>query len=69
MPKPGKTVVPFGKFKGRTIDQVASTDDGLKYLDWMVGLDDLREPFKTDLTTYLAKPSVSQELDRILGDR
>lgn len=33
----GKTVVPLGKYKGQTIDDVATTDDGLRYLDWLRG--------------------------------
>jgi hypothetical protein len=32
-----ETVVPFGKHSGETIDQIASGDRGLLYLDWLNG--------------------------------
>jgi exodeoxyribonuclease X len=60
-------VIRFGKHKGKTIDQIAKTDAGLRYLDWMVGLPDLREDTKAALEEYLKRPSVSREIDRILG--
>ena len=32
----GNTVMPCGKYKGKTLDEIARTDDGLLYLDCAV---------------------------------
>ena len=32
----GETIIPFGKFKGKTFDEVAQTRDGLRWIDWAV---------------------------------
>ena len=32
-PEPGDFVLAFGKYHGRTLDQIANTDRGLLYLD------------------------------------
>lgn len=60
--------MPFGKHKGQTLDGVASTDEGLQYLDWLRGEREGRE-FKSEfdraLETYLGDPSIAEELGRI----
>jgi hypothetical protein len=33
--------LPFGNYRGQTLDEVAATDEGLRYLDWLVGWDGL----------------------------
>ena len=35
----GGFVLGFGKYRGRSVEQVAGTDDGLRYLDYVVGQD------------------------------
>ena len=59
------TVMPFGKHKGRTIDAIASNDDGLRYLDWLTGE---RQGQTTQLdialAVYLRDPSIQKELGR-----
>jgi hypothetical protein len=30
-------VLTIGKYKGKTLDEIATTDDGLVYLDWLLG--------------------------------
>ena len=64
----GDVVLPFGKFKGQTIDKVAETDEGLRYLDWMRGLGDLRPPHREALDAYLNDPAISEDLAKIVGD-
>lgn len=65
-----ETVIPFGKHKGRTLDDVASSTAGLLYLDKQRGRDWVREnhpDLMQALDTYLSEPGVSRELDRALG--
>lgn len=33
----GKTELLFGVYRGQTIDEIAKTDRGLLYLDWLFG--------------------------------
>lgn len=33
----GSFVMPFGKYAGQTLDDIASTNSGLLYLDWAAG--------------------------------
>lgn len=62
--------VPFGKFKGQSIDKVASTSRGLMYLDWMMSLKDLREgPFKDALNTYMRDEGIQKEVQQAMQDR
>ena len=42
-------ILPFGKYKGQRAGDV----DDVGYLDWMLSLDNLREPFKTQLKEHL----------------
>lgn len=59
-----KTVMQFGKYKGKTFDEVP-----LSYLDWMSGECDLRDPeFRRALTEYLNHPTIAGELERELED-
>lgn len=64
------TVIPFGKHKGRTFDDLASTNGGLIYLDKQRGREWVRETHPDlahALDAYLSEPAVSRELDRALG--
>jgi uncharacterized protein (DUF3820 family) len=65
---PGKYVMPLGKYGGRTLDEIAATDEGLRYLDWLIGQEWLREPLKANLKAYLALPAIARDLDRITED-
>ncbi len=64
------TVLPFGKFKGKTIDHVAEDDSGLSYLEW---LRDQRNGKATDfdvaLNTYLADPTIQRECENANANR
>ena len=60
-----KFVMPFGKYKGRTLDGIASDDEGLRYLDWLrderKGVNEVDEA----LVAYLDDPTIQKELERI----
>jgi uncharacterized protein (DUF3820 family) len=66
--KAGRYVLPFGKYRGRTLDDIASTDEGLQYLDWLIGQPWISGLLEGKLLTYLADPAIRRELDRILED-
>jgi uncharacterized protein (DUF3820 family) len=57
-------VMPFGKHKGRTLEQIASDDEGLQYLDWLFG-ERGDGGFQLDraLVAYLEDPSIQKELE------
>jgi hypothetical protein len=58
----------FGKHKGSTIARVGSSDEGLKYLDWLVGQAWVVNGLKSALEAYLAHPSISRLLDAAIDD-
>lgn len=59
-------VMPFGQYKGRTLDSLASDDSGLKYLDYVLGSFDLWGRTKDAIKTYLSDPSIQKELKAAL---
>lgn len=64
------TVVPFGKHKGRTLNDVASSTAGLLYLDKQRAREWVRDThpeFSQALEAYLSEPGVSREIDRAVG--
>jgi hypothetical protein len=67
-PPPGDFVMRFGQHRGKTLDQIAHTDEGLKYLDWLAGLPDA--PWKRGAIQrareYLADPAIAAELKELL---
>ena len=61
-------VMPFGKYKGLTLDQIATSDEGLLYLDWCVGkFDD--GYVKRIIQEYLSDSLIQKELDALLDDK
>ena len=57
-------VMPFGKYKSSTLDSIASTDEGLLYLDYMRG--ELSDgPALRAISVYLDDPSIKRELEGI----
>ncbi|HYG67727.1 MAG TPA: hypothetical protein VD838_08715 [Anaeromyxobacteraceae bacterium] len=62
-------VLRFGKYKGQTIDEIASTDPGLRYLDWMRG--NLRLDFHTAnaVCSYLDDETIARELAALVKGR
>lgn len=57
-------IMPFGDYKGSTLDSIASSDEGLLYLDWMRD-NNITEPLKTPLNIYLDDPSIQKELEKL----
>lgn len=58
-------VMPFGKYKGRTLDEIAKSDEGLRYLDWADG--EWENP-PEQILTYCADPSIAAEIERMLEE-
>lgn len=58
--------MPFGKYKGQTLDDIAQEGRGLRYLDWLRGVRS-EEGKNTDvdkaLAAYLGDPSIQKELE------
>lgn len=62
-------VITVGKNKGRTIDGVASTDRGLRYLDWLRGVRSeagMVQKLDEALDVYLNDGTIQSELKAIL---
>ncbi len=60
--------MPFGKHKGKLIDEIATTDSGLKYIAWLQEQrfsDGKRELLDLAMTIYLADKTIAAELKRI----
>jgi uncharacterized protein (DUF3820 family) len=60
-----KYKLPFGKFKGREIDDIATTDNGLKYLDWLYG-EVGTGVVKNMLKIYLENETIAKQLKEII---
>lgn len=59
-------IIPFGKYKGKTLDQIASSDEGLKYLDWLMGQTNLFGEFKESINIYMSDEIIKNELTKLL---
>ena len=60
--------MPFGKHKGKTLDSIAETDEGLKYLDRLLGdmqHNNSKLPVVDELKAYLTDPAIKAELRRV----
>ncbi len=55
----------FGKYRGETLDDIASTDEGLKYLDWLLGESDANAHSYPYLSAYMNDPSIKRELENL----
>jgi hypothetical protein len=63
-------VMPFGKHKGKTLCDIAVDDpDGARYLDWVVGLSDLRPDLHAALKSFLAIPWVEKMVEESMNSR
>ena len=56
-------MMPFGKYKGETLDGIALSDNGLGYLDWLRGeREGKRYPLDEALAAYLDDPAIKGQL-------
>ncbi len=62
----------FGKYKGKTLDRIAETDEGLLYLDWLLGERDnergdsrSKDVVSDALYSYLSDNAIRSELDKL----
>jgi len=55
----------FGKYKGQTLEEIAETDEGLLYLDWLRGQSWTLSYLTDHLNTYLNDPTIKKELEDI----
>ncbi len=63
-----KFVMPFGKYKGETLLEISESDEGLKYLDWLLGGDiDLRPGTREAIEEFVALPHIEREMERVIG--
>ena len=61
-------VLKFGKYTGKTLDAVASSDVGLVYLDWARGTLRLAFHTKNAICSYLDDPTIAKDLAKLVGD-
>ena len=56
-------IMPCGKYKGQTLDAIATDDAGLRYLDWLVGeRQGSTTRLDVALAVYLRDPAIAREL-------
>jgi len=58
----------FGKYAGKTLDEIAQTDEGLKYLDYLYGQTWLMAETRDALATYIGEPSIAKEVAQIFEE-
>lgn len=58
----------FGKHSGETLDQIAESDNGLSYLDWLVGQNFIHGRTKEALVAYLSDPAIAEDLKKMRGE-
>lgn len=63
------TVIPWGPFKDKTIDQIAQTDDGLRYLDNLRGKMQGTSFVSFAVESYLDDPTISKDLEALIASR
>ncbi len=59
------TVVPFGQFNGMTIDKIAETDDGLRYIDWLSGEEIRRPVLREAIHVYVSDKTIAKEIGNL----
>lgn len=62
--------IPFGPFEGKTLDQIAESENGLRYLDNLNGKmgGDFGDVAKA-LTAYLSDPTIAKDLKDLIATR
>jgi hypothetical protein len=60
-------VLPFGMFKGQTVDQVGTSDRGLAWLDWARGALRLDYHTRNAVCSYLDDPTIAKDLAELIA--
>jgi hypothetical protein len=63
--KAASYVISFGKFKGKALDDVASTDRGLGYLVWLSKRSDTDAETLAAVRAYLSNPVIADEVAKL----
>lgn len=61
-------VLPLSQTKWRTVGDAGATSDGLLYLDWLSGRQDIAFDLESAVDIYLAHPCNRQALKEALGE-
>jgi hypothetical protein len=61
----------FGKYRGKTLDDIGQTDNGLLYLDWLRGEVDRKlapadKLLREALAAYLDDETIADEIKRLI---
>lgn len=64
-----KVSIPFGKYKGYSIERIGESDEGLLYLDWLVGQSWLKAELRRELESYLGQPTIRAEVQKLVEKR
>jgi hypothetical protein len=62
----GGFVLPLGKHKGKKLDDVAQSDEGLLYLDWLAGQEWVYGRLAEALKAYLTNPSIARDVEKLV---
>jgi hypothetical protein len=55
-------VMHFGKYEGKSLDEIATSDQGLRYLDWARGALRLDFHTKNAVEAYLNDPTIAKDV-------
>lgn len=58
--------MPFGDYKGKMLDKIAETDEGLKYLDKLLSWPPLKGYIKEALKVYLSDKIIVSEVSKLV---
>ena len=64
--KPSEARSPYKKFLGKTLGEIGDSDEGLKYLDWLIGWmedEEIRTDFYASLKQFVALPHISRAIE------
>ena len=65
-PELDDAIMPFGKYKGKTLGQIASSDEGLLYLDWAAG--EWKDGIGDVVRAFLDDDVMQDEIKRLLEE-
>ncbi len=68
-PDPADYVMPFGKWKGLTLDEIAETSDGLRWLDWAAGEFDVTSEAGQQIRSFVANPAIVREIIEAIAEQ